>query len=135
MGKTLPIFRSSWERRFMQMADEHDAILYWSSESIKIPYKNPINGRSTVYVPDFAIVYLDANGQQHSEVVEIKPSSQLLGEAKGAYDKLHAVINAAKWEAAQIFCKKHNMRFRVITEKDIFSNPSRPRTRRKGTRR
>ena len=39
----LPIrFLSSWEHKMMIMLDSHPFFLSWSSESIKIPYYNPI---------------------------------------------------------------------------------------------
>lgn len=125
VGKHQPVWRSSWELTFMRMADEHNNVLYWASESHRIPYVHPITGKRTTYVPDFFIVYMDAAGKQHAEFVEIKPSTQMIGEATGAYDKAQAIVNEAKWKSATQFCKAHGVKFRVITEREIFNSPQR----------
>jgi hypothetical protein len=121
VGNKSPTFRSSWEFMFMTFCDNNPAILQWSSESIHINYRNPLTGKNTIYVPDFLIVYADARGKQHVELIEIKPSKEMSMEAaKSIRDKAAVVLNMAKWEAARAFCRAHNMVFRVINEKDIF---------------
>ena len=67
MGKRSPTYRSSWEFAFMNFCDNNPAVLNWTSESVKIPYFNPVSGKNTIYVPDFLIVYVDANQKQHTE--------------------------------------------------------------------
>ena len=52
--------------------------------------------------------------------IEIKPKKQILGEARSQRDKIQAVINQAKWQAAKQFCDQKNIEFKVITEDDIF---------------
>lgn len=125
IGKGIPRYRSGWELAVFRMCDNHPAILGWGSETHRIPYKNPLTGKATNYVPDLLIVYKDKNGQNHAEMVEIKPSSQTLGEAKSQQDKAMAVVNHAKWEAARAWCKSKGMGFRVITEHEIFNKPQR----------
>lgn len=120
---TFPItYRSSWELVFMNFCDGHEGIKQWASESIKIPYKNPITGRTTIYVPDFLINYHDRTGRQIVEVIEIKPLKQsIMEKARGQQAKLIVLQNKAKWHAATAWCKKHGMRFRVMTEQDMFA--------------
>lgn len=126
MGKRSPSYRSSWEFTFMSFCDNNPAVLNWSSESIKIPYFNPVLGKQTIYVPDFLVVYEDKNARKHTELVEIKPSTETTMESAKSYkDKLMVAINMAKWAAADSWCKANNMRFRVITEYDIFKNMKR----------
>lgn len=126
MGKRAPTYRSSWEFTFMNFCDNNPAIIKWSSEGIQIPYRNPVTGKNTIYIPDFLIVYLDANQQQHSELIEIKPSKETTMESAKSYrDKLVVAINFAKWAAADNFCKSQGIRFRVISEFDIFKNVKR----------
>ena len=126
MGKRSPSYRSSWEFTFMSFCDNNPAVLNWSSESIKIPYFNPVLGKQTIYVPDFLVVYEDKNSRKHTELVEIKPSTETTMESAKSYkDKLMVAINMAKWAAADSWCKANNMRFRVITEYDIFKNMKR----------
>lgn len=124
---TYPIvYRSSWELTACRMFDQHQNILQWASESVKIPYRNPLSGKYTVYVPDFLIVYEDKNGKQKAELIEIKPQKETFVEhAKSNKDKLSLAINAAKWAAAQAWAKNHGMVFRVVNENSIFNNPKR----------
>ena len=123
MGKRLPSYRSSWEFTFMSFCDNNPAVIQWVSEGVKIPYFNPVSGKQTVYVPDFLIVYVDANQKQHTELVEIKPSTETTMESARSYrDKLMVAINMAKWAAADSWARANNMRFRVVTEFDIFKN-------------
>ena len=63
IGTRTPMYRSSWEWQFMKLCDEHPSVAKWASESIKIPYRNPLDGKYTVYVPDFFIVYSNKKGK------------------------------------------------------------------------
>jgi hypothetical protein len=126
MGKRLPTYRSSWEFTFCQFCDNNPAVLHWASEAIQIPYRNPVSGKQTVYVPDFLIVYTDANQRQHTEIIEIKPLKEATMETAKSYrDKLMVAINMAKWAAADNWARANNMKFRVVTEFDIFKNVKR----------
>ena len=123
MGKRLPNYRSSWEFTFMSFCDNNPAVIQWVSEGVKIPYFNPVSGKQTIYVPDFLIVYVDASQKQHTELIEIKPSTETTMESARSYrDKLMVAINMAKWAAADSWARANNMRFRVVTEFDIFKN-------------
>ena len=123
IGQKVPKYRSSWEMTFFMFCDNNPAVLQWASESITIPYRNPLTGKHTIYVPDVFVVYQNKNGQKVAELIEIKPLKQTsLTEAKTTRDKAHAIINMAKWESASKWCKKNGIRFRVISEKDIFFN-------------
>lgn len=131
IGKHIPHYRSGWELSFCRMADNHPAILAWASESHKIPYINPITGKRANYIPDFFVVYMDKDGKKHAELVEIKPSGQTKGNAKGQYDQAMAVINEAKWNYARQWCRQQGIGFRIVTEKDIFHKPQKARPQRK----
>lgn len=131
IGKGTPRYRSGWELAVFRMCDNHPAILGWGSETHRIPYKNPVTGKNTTYVPDLLIVYQDRNGQKRAEIVEVKPSKQILGEARSQMEKAQAVINAAKWEAARAWCKSQGLGFRIITENEIFNKPQGSKKRKK----
>jgi len=122
LGLKTPVYRSSWEFLFMKTCDENPAIQQWASESIKIPYRDPMTGKFTIYVPDFFILYVDKNGKTHGEVVEIKPSNHQLLEkvGKNPVNQYQYVKNIAKWEAAHDWCKNKGLKFRVINETDLF---------------
>jgi hypothetical protein len=121
IGKGKPRYRSGWELVFMRFADNNNKVLKWASESIQIPYRNPLTGKQTIYVPDFFLLYQDKTGQQRAELIEIKPSAQTnIQEAKSIRDKAAAVVNQAKWAAASAYAKRMGIKFRVITENEIF---------------
>lgn len=124
IGKHTPRYRSGWELTFMTFCDSNDNIIYWASEALKIPYKHPLTGKPTIYVPDFFVVYKNKHGLQIAEVVEIKPKKQSIIESKvaSAKDRAIVAINHAKWSAASAYCKIQGLTFRVITEDDIFYN-------------
>jgi len=121
-GNRTPTYRSSWEFAFMKFCDENPNVSQWASEAIQIPYRDPLTGKYTIYVPDFFIVYTDRNGSNRVELIEVKPENQTLKEKLGRSraNQAHWVRNQAKWEAARAWCKQKKIHFRVITEKDIF---------------
>jgi hypothetical protein len=111
----------------MMFCDNNASVTQWASESIKVPYRHPLTGKQTIYVPDFLVVYVDKNGKQIAEMVEIKPKKQTLIESKRASAQLRATVavNHAKWAAAMAYCKRMGIAFRVITEDDLFRNGAR----------
>lgn len=121
VGKTAPRFRSSWEWAFMNFCDNNDNILQWASEAISIPYKHPLTGRQTVYVPDFFITYRGRDNTVHAELIEIKPKKQSIIESKASSrDRAVVAVNYAKWDAATKWARRNGCSFRVITEDQIF---------------
>lgn len=124
VGSKDPTYRSSWEYTFMLFCDNNPAIQQWASEPLQIPYRDPLTGKQTVYVPDFLIVYTDANRKKHVEMIEIKPANQMLKEkvGKNPYNQAQFVKNQVKWAAAGAWCKNKGIQFRVINEHDIFHN-------------
>lgn len=124
IGTNKPKYRSGWELTFMMFCDNNDKILQWASESIHIPYRNPFDGRHTIYIPDFFIMYQDQQGRKIAELIEIKPKKQTIIEEKvtNARDRAAVVLNYAKWQAAASWCKQHGIAFRVVTEDQIFHN-------------
>ena len=125
-GNKSPRYRSGWEHAFMRFWDNHPSVVNWASEAIQIPYRNPLTGKSTIYVPDFVVMYQDKNGKKHAELIEVKPKSQtMLTEKSRKQEKLAIALNHAKWEAAAKWAKHKGLRFRVVTEEDIFHNGKR----------
>ena len=134
IGSNSPKYRSGWELTVMRFCDNHPAVIGWASESLRIPYRNPFTGKQTVYVPDFLITYQDKNGNKISEIIEVKPRKQArLNEANSQQEKAAVVLNMAKWEACRAWCQRHGMKFRILTEEDIYNNWQ-PRTAAKRTK-
>ena len=123
VGKKSPRYRSGWEMAFMRFCDTNDHVLQWASESIVIPYRHPLTGKMTNYVPDFLVVYRDKNNTMKAEVVEIKPKKQSIIESKASNrDRAVVAVNYAKWDAATKWANRNGLHFRVITETDMFHN-------------
>ena len=121
VGKREPRYRSGWELAFMRFCDTNDNILQWASESIVIPYRHPLTGKMTNYVPDFLITYRTRDNRMCAEVIEIKPKKQSVLESKAsARDRAVVAVNYSKWDAATKWCRRQGLQFRVITEDDIF---------------
>lgn len=117
------IFRSSWELDMHRFFDNNPNILQWSSEEIAIPYIKPTDRKVHRYFPDYWIKYQTGTGEILEEIIEIKPNNQVNIHTKKrltTYDKLTYAINVAKWKAATQFCEKHNLKFRILTEKQLF---------------
>ena len=125
VGNRTPRYRSGWEFAFMQFCDNNEHVLQWASEAINIPYRNPLTGKQTIYVPDFLITYRTRDNTVKAELIEIKPRGQsLITERQSSRDRAVVAVNYAKWDAAQKWCRRQGLVFRVITEDDMFRNGS-----------
>jgi hypothetical protein len=125
VGKKTPTYRSSWELHFMRFCDTHPSIQKWASEAVSIPYRCPITGKQTIYVPDFFIQYTDKTNKMHVELIEVKPQNQTLREkvGKNKHNQIEYLRNIAKWRAAQAWCSAQGIKFRIVNEQDLFHNP------------
>ena len=126
VGKGYPRYRSGWEWAFFQFCDNNEAVLEWASEAISIKYLHPITGKVTSYVPDIFMRYRTKNNKICTEIIEIKPKKQTtMQEARSERDKMVVAINHAKWAAAQAWCKRAGIVFRVLDETQLFHNGGR----------
>ena len=117
------VFRSSWELSMTQFLDNNPNILRWSSEEFYIPYLKPTDKKVHRYFPDYWIEYKDRTGKIVQEVLEVKPSTQVspnLKRKQTTYEQITYAINIAKWQAATEFCKQRGIKFRILTEKQMF---------------
>ena len=122
------IYRSLWERRFMQYCDLNESIVGWSSEEVVVPYWSPLDNKPHRYYVDFWVKTMTAEGKEECMLIEIKPRNKTskpeLGNKKMTRAKLNEmrdwIINSSKWEAAEKFCQSRGWKFKVLTEKDIF---------------
>jgi hypothetical protein len=121
VGKGTPRYRSGWELTFMLFLDSNDNVLQWASESISIPYRNPLTGKQSMYVPDFLVTYRAPNNTTRAELIEIKPKKQSLIESKmSANERAIVAVNYAKWDSATKWAKRNGLTFRVINEDMIY---------------
>ena len=120
-GNGTPRYRSGWELTFMKFLDSNDHILQWASEPLAIPYRHPLTGKMTNYIPDFLITYRTKNNTMKAELIEIKPKKQSVIESKmSSKDRAIVAINYAKWHQATLWARNNGLTFRVITENDLF---------------
>lgn len=120
------IYRSQLEFRLMRMCDKNPSVLEWSSESVIIPYKNPIKGTISRYFMD-AYIKLNTPSGPKKFLVEIKPDRQTKPPTASnkkkkstiLYENATFAVNSAKWEAAKQFARNKGMEFLIITEKDL----------------
>ena len=121
VGRGTPRYRSSWENVFMNFCDNNENVLQWASEPVRIPYRHPLTGKMTMYVPDFIVTYRGPNNTTRAELIEIKPKSQsVIEDRQSQRDRAIVAVNYCKWAAAQAWCKQNGLAFRIITESDLF---------------
>ena len=121
------VYRSSWEKKFMNWCDLTESVSEWQSEEFFIPYRSPIDGRVHRYFPDFFVKYKDANGKRRTMVVEVKPKKETKMPITNpkrrtkswAYSVRTYAVNQAKWKAAKEFCKDNNYEFKIMTEHEL----------------
>ena len=122
------IYRSSWELKFLIWCDDNPGILKYSSEETVIPYVSPVDGRYHRYFVDFKVTMNTKEGVK-IYLVEIKPEKQTQqpirkSKVTKSYIKesVTFVINEAKWQACNKYCKERGWNFIILTEKDLFTN-------------
>ena len=119
-------FRSSWELRYMKYLDNRHNVLEWGSETVKIPYYNPVEKKTRRYFVDFYVKVKTKTGHIKKYIIEIKPHSQCLPPKKpkrrsSKYrNELQAYVrNQSKWRAAKKWAEKRDWEFIVLTEKEL----------------
>ncbi len=117
------VSRSGLETKFFLMCDNNPQIVKWGSEEIHCYYISPLDNKPHRYFIDLFI----QNDKGDKYLVEIKPYSQTIPPRKtqGKREKtlLNEVktyaVNKAKWDAARDMGLKNNMKFIILTEKDL----------------
>jgi len=118
----------------MAFLDDSANVKVWDSEpdNIKIFYNTP-DGKTHRYHPDFYVEMKNKVGVFENYLVEIKPFSQSPWHSKPKPPKRKGtkrynnymnlvkthITNALKWEAAKAWCDEHNIKFLVLTEKEL----------------
>ena len=121
------VYRSLWEKKFMNYCDLNESVNEWQSEEFFIPYVSPLDNRVHRYFPDFLIKYKDSKKRLRTMVVEVKPKKETKMPPTNpkkrtkswAYSVRTWAINQAKWKAAREFCKDRNYEFKIMTEDDL----------------
>jgi|TARA_R110000824_G_scaffold347626_1_gene534372 hypothetical protein len=120
------VYRSSWEARCMNYFDLNDNILWWASEEVIVPYRDPVTNKARRYFPDFIIKIKQRTGSIETIMIEVKPQSQKdppKTQARNTKKYIKEVytytVNQMKWRAASEYCLDRKWKFMVLTEKDL----------------
>lgn len=120
------VYRSLWELRFMKWCDQNPSILEWGSEIVVIPYISPVDNKIHRYFVDFYIKVQDKEGNTKKYLIEIKPEKYTKPpeipkkKTKKFIDEVFLYgVNTAKWKAAFEYCADRNLKFMILTEKDL----------------
>jgi len=123
---TYPIlYRSSYELKYFRWCDHNPAVLKWGSESIIIPYQNPLTGKLSRYFVDSNITVKTKTGEIKKYLIEIKPQIQTQPPKPTKNTKsllrrqAEYIKNRAKWQAAEEWSKKKGYEFTILTEKHL----------------
>lgn len=122
------IYRSNWEKVFLNYLDKNPNVLRYGSEEVIIPYVSPLDHKVHRYFVDFAVEVLSSDNKIKRYLIEIKPYNQTIPPSTKKINESYKsqletfLINKAKWNAALQYCKERNLEFKVITEKELFKN-------------
>lgn len=124
----IPItYRSGWELRFMSWADTNPSIIKIGSETLVIPYVNPLKKAVCRYFPDFFMEVKEKTGKVVKYVIEVKPEKETAIPQKKRgkkassllYESATYIQNLSKWASAQKWCEQNGILFKVVTEKEL----------------
>ena len=139
IGNKATIYKSAWEYKVFHALDINQYVKKWGYECIEIYYYNPVYMKWTVYYPDIYCQVLTESNNVQKLLVEIKPARfckmpvapkrPTKNDAKSLtkYQKAltryqinqrEFIVNAAKWEAAQNWCLKHGVQWRILNEEN-----------------
>ena len=120
--------RSSWEIKFLNWCDSHPGVINYASEELAIPYFSEVDQKMHRYFPDFLMMVQNNSGELKRYMVEIKPEVQTLPPKKRSRNTKSYLtelatysVNTSKWNAAEVWCKKNNMEFIIMTEKHLLT--------------
>lgn len=110
----------------MRWCDYNPAVVSWGSESVVIPYQNPLTGRVSRYFVDFNVSMRDKQGNLKKFLIEVKPHTQTLPPSQQTRNtrslirrQAEYIKNQAKWKAAVEWSSKKGYEFVILTEKQL----------------
>lgn len=133
VGDRLPIFRSSWEFKFLRWCDLNPAVVQYASEPVGIKFFNPLDKRVHVYYVDFYVIIKNSDGTEQKYLIEVKPTKYVNPPTapdrmtdKSTHNYVWAakqyITNKAKFEAARDFAEQRGLKFGIITENFLFKS-------------
>jgi hypothetical protein len=119
------IYRSSWEKKFMERCDVDKRIIKWKSEGHPIRYFSDVDQKWHRYFIDFFIQIINKQNNVENLAIEIKPHHQTQRPQKTSSEKRYLmemktyVTNQCKWRAANHWASMNGFRFLVLTEREL----------------
>lgn len=119
------IYRSSWEKKFMEHCDSDKRILKWKSEGFPIKYYNETDQKWHRYFIDFFIQIINKNNKVENLAIEIKPFYQTQKPSKTSTQKRYLmemktfITNQCKWRAATKWANQSGFKFIILTEREL----------------
>lgn len=122
------VYRSGLELKFFYRCDNNSNIIAWASEEFSIPYYSEYDGKNRNYFVDLFIKVRSKDGMINSYIAEIKPKAFTTPPKlpkSGRRTKWYLqecrdwIVNNNKWDAAKKFAEEKNMKFIILTEKDL----------------
>jgi hypothetical protein len=123
---SMPIYyRSSLELKAFRYLDKNPNVISWGSESVILPYKSPLDGKTHRYFVDLVAQLKSKDGTIKKLLIEIKPEKQTLPPVPSTrkkhstviYETTQYAINCEKWKSAKEWCKKNGYIFILMHEK------------------
>ena len=121
------IFRSSLELKYFYKCDTNSNIIKVGSENVVVPYLQVDNSRHRYYV-DLYLKVKDKNGNIQEYIAEIKPAKftktpklpKSKRRTKGyLMECKNWMVNQQKWKYATEYAKDNDMKFIILTEKNL----------------
>ena len=129
IGSDVPIYRSGIELKFFKFCDNNPNVIRWSSENVKIPYRDDVLKKDRMYYVDNFVEIREGNSikkylvelKDHKETVKPNPNSKKK-KTTLIYEQCQWITNNCKWKSAIKFCEKYNLEFLLLahSEKDGF---------------
>lgn len=119
-------YKSSLELKAIRYCDWNKHVVKWSLEPFAIKYLKPSDGKYHRYYIDFVIeftsgekflVEVKSEGETKPPRKPSKKTEKSINNYQKAIITYH--INQAKWKAAKEFATFNNMKFIILTEKQL----------------
>lgn len=121
------VYRSKWEKTFMDYLCQSSNVKRWNSEDLVIKYYNDLDGRIHEYYIDFYVEIDKGDGVINKYWIECKPYSQTIPPKQTNNPKTYMyqmkayITNMSKWKYAKEAASRNGAKFKVLTERSGIS--------------
>lgn len=137
----LPVFKSEWEQKIFVLMDINPFIIKWGYEPFSIVYASPHYLKTALYKPDIYCECKYSDGNINKYLIEIKPTKYMILPKEPKLSKsttdanklekfrkkkinfdmttMDVMVNAAKWNAAEVWCKNRGVNWLILNEKNV----------------